>query len=308
MKALTVSIIGILLLACAGPACGHEGSGGMSLEPRPSVRALAMGETGLLGTGDAAAFTANPATLTWITGAGVTLSHETLVEGVSASATSVCAAAPLGSVVTLPDLGQVGHRFGLGFGLDHSGVELSQGTDWGWDLVSVGAAYRLAPYASAGLTGKYLLSNSDLDGSAVQAFAFDIGAFVEMTPALGFAVSLRNVAGTASWEHGDDESPPFAAGLGTSLSLPSGVSGRLAYTFSGGAPGKLVLGADVPVAMTGLSLRAGYVYYSGDYSRNIITAGVGFAYSTFEVDYAVKLDDDLALGTTHHFSLGFMLR
>ncbi len=307
MKALTVSIIGIMLLAAAGPACGHEGSGGMSLEPRPSIRALAMGETGLVETRDAAGFAANPATLTWLPTAGVTLSHASLVDGVSASATSVCAAVPLGAVVTLPDLGQVGRRFGLGFRLDHSGVELSQGTDWGWDLISVGAAYRLAPYASAGLSGKYLLSNSDLEGSAVQAFAFDLGAFLEMTPALRLAMSLKNIVGSVRWEDGDDESPPFAAGLGAGFLLPYGPSGHLAFTFSGGAPGKLGLGVDVPISMTGLSVRAGYLYHSGEDYRNIITAGFGYTYSAFEVDYAVKLDDDLALGTTHHFSLGYTI-
>lgn len=307
MKALTVSIIGIMLLAAAGPACGHEGSGGMSLTPRPSIRALAMGETGLVETRDAAGFAANPATLTWLSAAGVTLSHASLVDGVSASATSVCTAVPLGAVVTLPGLGTAGRRFGLGVCLDHSGVELSQGTDWGWDLVSVGAAYRLAPYASAGLTGKYLFSNSDLEGSAVQAFGFDLGAFVEMTPAVRLAMSLKNIVGTARWEDGDDESPPFAAGLGAGFLLPYGASGHLAFTFSGGGPGKLGMGVDVPVAMTGLSLRAGYLYHSGDYSRNVITAGFGYTYANFKVDYAVKLDDDLALGTTHHFSLGYTI-
>ena len=60
------------------------------------------------------------------------------------------------------------------------------------------------------------------------------------------------------------------------------------------------------MAGTGLALRAGYIHYTGDYSRGVITAGLGYAYTGFQVDYAVKLDDDLALGTTHHFSLGYV--
>ncbi len=306
MKALKVGIMGMMLLACAGPACGHEGSGGMSLQPWPSVRALAMGETGLAETRDAAGFTANPAILIWMPATGVTLSHAGLVEGISASATSICVAAPLGAAVAMPDLGEVGRRFGLGFCLDRSGVELSQGTDWSWDLVSIGAACRIAPYASAGLAGKYLFSNSDVEGTAVHACAMDLGAFVEMTPALGLAMSLENVIGAVRWEDGDDESPPFAVGLGTAFLLPYDASGRLAFTFSSSAPGKLGMGLNVPVAATGLSVRAGYLHHSGDYSRHIITAGFGYSYRTFEIDYAVKLDDDLALGTTHHFSLGYM--
>jgi hypothetical protein len=265
-----------------------------------------MGETGLLEIQDAAAFTANPGVLTWFPSMRISVSHASLVEGISASATSVSAAVPFGAAVTLPDLGEVGRRFGLGLRLENSGVELSQGTDWGSNLVALGAAYRLAPYASAGLTGKYLFSNSDLEGSAVQAVGLDLGAFVEMSPALGLGVSLKNVAGSASWEDGEDETLPFAACMGAGFSLPYGVAARVGFTLSSTAPGKLGTGVDVPIAMTGLSLRAGYLYHSGDYSRNTITAGFGYIYGGFAVDYAVKMDDDLALGTTHHFSLGYM--
>lgn len=306
MRLLAASVLCTMLLACAGPARGYEGMGGVSLEARPSVQALAMGETGLVETRNCAGFAANPAMLTWTPAGGVTLSHGSLVEELSTSATSFCVAVPLGAPAEVPPLGEVGRRFCVGLSLDHSGVELSQGTEWGWDLVSLGASYRLAPYASAGLTGKYLFSTSDLEGSAVQAFGVDLGAILEMTSVLRLAASLKNLVGKASWEDGEDETPPFALGLGAGLSLPYKVLGHIAFTYAGGAPGKLGLGLDVPVSTTGFSLRGGYIYHSGDYSRSIFTAGFGYTYSAVVVDYAVKLDEELVLGTTHHFSIGLM--
>jgi hypothetical protein len=94
--------------------------------------------------------------------------------------------------------------------------------------------------------------------------------------------------------------------LGAGFALPYGVSGTLEVTFSDSDPGKGGLGAEVPIGASGFSVRAGYLYHSGDYSRSAFTAGFGYEYTTFKLDYAVKMDGDLALGTTHHFSLGYM--
>jgi len=306
MRLLTAATVLMMLFAGVGMVRAYEGGGGMSLGARPSVRSLGAGETGLAETNDALAFTANAALLTWLPGPAIGAGHSDLVDGIPASAISVRAAIPLGPVVKVPGAGETGRRFGVGFSLDHGGVELSRGTDWGWNQLSLGAAYRITPYASAGLMGKYLFSNSDLEGSAVTAAGLDIGAAVEMSPAVRLALSVRNMLGFTRWEDGEDESPPLAADLGAALGLPYGTAGRVVYTFSQGAPGRLGAGIDAPVAGTGLGLRAGYVHHFGDYSRGVITAGAGYAYGGFQVDYAVNLDDDLALGTTHHFSLGYI--
>ena len=307
MRLLAAGVICAILLAGLGPAHGYDGMGGVSLEAQPSVEALGMGETGVVETRNCGGFPANPAMLTWPPAGGVTLSHGSLIEGVSTSATSFCAAIPLGGSVDVPPLGEVGRRFCVGFSMDHSGVELSQGTEWGWNLMSLGASYRLAPYASAGLAGKYLFSTSDLEGSGVKAFGVDVGAIVEMTPTLRLAVSLRNLIGSADWEDGEDEAPPIVLAAGAGLSLPFGALGHLAYTYSSGAPGKLGLGLDVPASDTGLSLRGGYIRHGGEYSRSIFTVGFGYSYRAVSLDYAVKLDEELVLGTTHHVSVGLMI-
>lgn len=307
MRLFAASVILIMLAAVAGPAGAHEGMGGIGLEARPSVEALGMGETGVVETRNCGGFPANPAMLTWTPAGGVTFGHGSLVEGVSTPATSFCIAIPLGTPVDVPPLGDVGRPFCLGFSIDHSTVELSQGTEWGWNLISLGASYRVAPYASAGLAGKYLFSASDLEGSDVKAFGIDLGAIVEMTPVLRLALSLRNLFGKATWEDGEDETPPFALAVGAGLSLPYSALGHAAYTYSAGAPGELGLGLDVPMSDTGLSLRGGYIRHSGEYSRSVFTAGFGYAYKAVSLDYAVKLDEELVLGTTHHVSIGLML-
>jgi hypothetical protein len=196
---------------------------------------------------------------------------------------------------------------GLGIRLDHVGVELSQGTNWGWDLLSAGFGYRLTPYASIGLAAKYLFSRQAPEGTGVQAFAADLGAVLEMTPGLKLGLTVGNPVGSFRWDDGENESPPLGIGLGAGVQLPYSVSGDVVVALSDSDPARGGIGMEIPVAMTGFNIRGGYLYRSGDYSRNILTAGFGYAIRTFEVDYAVRVDDELALGTTHHFSLGYML-
>lgn len=308
MKVSMLITIAAVLLFAALTASGHDGVGGISLQPRPSARAMAMGETGLVPVGDGTDFMANPASLPLIAVPEISLGYGRLAEGVSASVASLSGVVPFGSAIAVPGTEEVGRRFGIGVCLDHSSVGLSQGTDWSWNLMSVGMGYRHAPYATAGLACKYVFSGSDLEGSRVQAFAADLGAFVELTPAIGLGLSVKNLLGSARWDDGENESPPLLFGLGAGFALPYGSSGVLAVTISNSDPGKGGLGVEVPIAKTGFSMRAGYLYHSGDYSRNVLTAGFGYEYTAFELDYAVKMDDELALGTTHHFSLGYMLR
>jgi hypothetical protein len=307
MKVLTAVCTLTVLFASPFSAFGHDGSGGIELSPEPTARATALGETGLVQIAGPGGFTANPALIACGAAPEIGLGYGSLVEGVPASVTALSAIVPVGSTLEVPGPGEVGRRFGLGFRLDHGGVELSQGTTWGWNLISAGAAYRFAPYGSAGFAFKYLLSSSDLEGSGVKAFGADLGALVELTSSVGLAFTVRNLFGNAAWDDGQTESPPTSFSLGAQVGLPYGASGQLAGTLSGSNPGKAGVGIDVPIAMTGFSVRAGYLRYSGDYSRSALTAGFGFAYRMFELDYGVKLDDDLALGTTHHFCFGYKL-
>jgi hypothetical protein len=308
MKILASISAAVVLLSVALAASGYDGAGGIELRRGLSARAIAMGETGLVPGSGPTTFAANPALLPWTTSLEIGLGHETLAQGVEASATCLSAVMPLGAGIAIPGSGEVGRRFGLGVCLDHSGVKLSQGTEWGWSMVSLGAGCRLTPYACAGLASKYLLSSSDLEGTRVRAYAADIGAALELTPRVTVGVTVANLVGNAVWDDGESESPPLLVSFGGGCMLGYGISGEVSVTLSNSNPAEGGMGVEVPMGTTGLSLRAGYVYCSGDYSRNVVTAGFGYCYGAFGLDYGVKVDDDLALGTTHHFSLGYTLQ
>jgi hypothetical protein len=267
-----------------------------------------MGETGLVPLAGPGDFTANPAVLSWAARPEIGLGYARLVEGLPASATSFSAVLPFGPQVLVPGPGEIGHRFGLGFCLDHGGVELSQGTDWGWNLVSLGIGYRVTPYVSAGVAAKYLFSRSDLDGSGLKAYAIDLGGVVELTPRVSFGIALRNLTGSAGWDDGETESPPLLIAAGAGFVLPYSVTCEIDGTVSNSIPGRFGLGFDVPFGVTGFSARGGYIRYSGDYSRSVLTAGFGYRYESFGLDYALKSDDEVALGTTHYFTLTYAMR
>jgi hypothetical protein len=176
MRTIAAGICHLILLAAALSAYGHDGSGGIDLEPRPTAAATALGETGLARMVGPGGFAANPALIACAGVSEITLSYGGLVEGLPASVTSVSALMPAGASMEVPGTGDVGRRFGLAVCLDHGGVELSQGTSWGWNLLSAGAGCRLAPYGSAGLALKYMIGSSNLAGSGVTAFGADVGA------------------------------------------------------------------------------------------------------------------------------------
>jgi hypothetical protein len=267
-----------------------------------------MGETGLVPLAGPGSFAANPAVLPWAGGSEIGLGYARLVEGLPASATSVSAVMPFGPKVVVPGPGEIGYRFGLGFCLDHSGVELSQGTDWGWNLISIGIGYRVTPYVSAGFATKYLFSRSDLDGSGVTAYAADLGGVIELTPRISFGIALRNLIGSAGWDDGETESPPVVIAGGAGFVLPYSVTCEIDGTVSNSIPGRFGLGFDVPFGVTGFNARVGYIRYAGDYSRSVVTAGFGYRYESFTLDYALKSDDEVALGTTHHFTLTYSMK
>jgi hypothetical protein len=303
---LAVGMI-VMLLVPAVAVSGHYGIGGISLKPQPSARAVAMGETGLVLVPDGSGFMVNPASLPWTFAPGFTVGYGGLVEGIPASTASLAAVLPFGDPVEIPGPEEVGRRFGLGVSLDRTGVELSQGTDWAQSMISVGIGCLPAPFASVGLACKYLVSSSDLEGADVKAYAADVGAFVELSSRVAVGLSVKNVLGVARWDNGEDESPPVLVGLGTGVALPYRASGNLAVTLSNSDPAKGGIGVEVPIAATGFDLRAGFLSHFGDHSRTILTTGFGLRYARFRLDYAVKLDDEVALGTTHHVSLCFML-
>jgi hypothetical protein len=264
-----------------------------------------MGETGVSEIADVAGFAINPASIPYGLEPQIGLSYGGLVQGISSSVISIAALAPLGDGISIPTVELVGTRFGVGIAFDHQSLELSQGSGWGTETIGAGFGYRITPYASVGLLAKFLFSNTGLQGTGVSAFGLDVSSILEFSRTLRLGLAVRNVPGTASWDDGENESLPLLFALGGTVRLPRDITAQVDVTASGSDRTRGGLGVDVPVLDTGFSVRAGYLYHSGGYTRNIPTFGFGFAYASVQIDYAARFDDGKALGTTHHFSLAY---
>ncbi|MFH1311693.1 MAG: hypothetical protein ABIJ00_00560 [Candidatus Eisenbacteria bacterium] len=308
MKTLICLFVTGTLLMSAHRALCHDGRGGLTLEPQVSTRGLSMGETGLVGTGDAESFAVNPSCLPLAATLQAGLAHGNLIDGVASSATCFSIAFPFGTSEGNPGSNAIRHKYGLGFSFDHKGFDLAQGSRWSCQTVSLGFGYMFSQYASAGIVSKTLFSSSDLDAVGVKAYGIDVGTRLELSPRIDLGLVIRNLVGGATWDGGENEAVPMVVNLGGTVMIPYDMSAELALVVAGSGGSKLGLGLDVPVMETGFHLRGGYAYRAGDYSRSLLTAGFGFRHQRYRLAYAVRVGDENAFGLTHHFSLSGELR
>jgi hypothetical protein len=303
MRRKTIALAATLVVTLTAGAIGHDGSGALTLEPRPSVGGVALGQTGLTRVGVADGFGSNPACLPRMPAPGIALARSSLIDGIASSVTSIWAAAPLGRPL-IPPGEPTGSTFGIGLGFEHVGLELSQGSGWSSETVSLGFGYSAAAYASAGLLVKYLFSSSDIAGTEATAFGIDLGGRIELAPGVDLGLAVRNLLGNTSWDGGQDETPPFTVAVGGAVATPYGTTTEWAVIVTDNEGTRVGAGVEVPLMRTGFLLRGGYHRHSDDYSRNVVSAGFGFKHLRYRMAYAVRIDDEIAFGTTHHFSLG----
>jgi hypothetical protein len=308
MKTLVITlIVSTVLLAMQAALC-HDGRGGLTLEPQLSTRAVALGETGLVETGSAEAFAANPSCLPVLSSLRAGVAHGNMIEGISSSATCVSVALPFGPTAQYPGIDGLQHKYGIGLSIDHKGFELAQGSSWSCEMISVGFGYSVAPFASLGILSKMLFSSSDVDDAGVKAYGIDIGSRLELKPGIDVGLVIRNLGGSATWDGGEDEAVPVVFNLGGAVTIPYDIRAELAMGFVGNGGSKVGLGIDVPILKSGFHVRGGYARRSDDYGRDILTAGFGFKHLRYRLAYAVRIGDEDVFGLTHHFSLSGDLR
>jgi hypothetical protein len=262
-----------------------------------------MGGVGFVPDGTGAGFVLNAAGLPLVRSIQAGLNYGNLIETVSASDVTVFAATPLGASLDYPGLDATGHRMGLAAAYEHRGLELSQGSKWSSGTLALGFGYAVAPYLSTGLVWKLMFTGSDLDGADASGYGFDIGARLDLNRMVGVGLVIRNLAAGTSWKSGDDERPPVIFGLGGGFNLPWEIRLEADAGTTDDAESQLGLGVEVPLGSTGLAVRGGYRYRSGAYDRYIPSLGFGIELNRFGLDYAVRFGDEVAFGTTHHFSL-----
>jgi hypothetical protein len=306
MRAYLVWLL-IVLVVPGQIALGHDGMGGLAVDPGLSPEAIALGEGGLLESGVALGFAANPAMLPLQVQLEIGAGHAGLAENLSASITSAAVAFPIGRPLEFPGQDLRVHRCGAGLSVDHRSYELAQGSAWSSQTVAVGIGCALSTYGSVGILSKFLFTSSDLEDVGARAYGLDLGGRLEVGSRIRLATVIRNIVGSVHWEDGQDERSPLLIGLGARLVYPRSVQTDFNLTYSDNNGTRFGLGIEVPIARTGLCVRGGYVYYPGDYSRSVPTLGFGIQIRRYRLDYAARIDDENAFGTTHHVGLGLDL-
>ena len=295
----------LALIAPAGQALSHDGLGGIDALPQASTRGLAMGETGLTQTGESESFMTNPSCLTSIVGNQVRVTYGNWFQGLSSSRTILLYATSLGSDMQYPGEPDLGRRYGLGLAFDRTGVELSRGSAWACNVVYVGLAWAPVPYIAAGLAPKLILSSSGLESGKVRGFSVDWGVRVDLSRSVALSFIVRNIPGGADWQNGESENLPAVYAFGTSVLLPYDLLAEFMFAASGSVDDKVGLGLEAPFLDSALEVRVGAIWLNGIENRSAVTAGFGVNLSVVDFDYAVRLDEDWATGTTHRFSLRF---
>lgn len=316
MRALRTIAVCTALLAFAGGAAVRAGSysadsagatGSQFLELPVGARAIAMGSAAGAVAADATALYYNPAGLAGIERINLALMHAAYFGAVSYQYGALALQLPNKNVLafglqylnpgSLDKVDNTGHRTG--------------GSLTPYDLAAtVGYARRLeALNLDVGLAGKYITARID---KAAYTAALDLGLRFRLSQRVTLAGSAANLGKGLKYNLRTD-SLPTTARLGAGLALPYGVLLAADLIAPKGAAAHLGAGAeyciyDMVNAETSdgvrFLLRGGYNGRNSSSKLNGAagwSAGAGFEFSTWAVDYAWSSFGDL--GATHRISL-----
>jgi hypothetical protein len=296
-----LATIGLLLLALgSGVSAGEAGSTAAEfLKLEPGARAAAMGGAGVAGVGDAFAAYFNPAITAGFRGVELAFERNEwfadLDRNYAAALVETRRFGVLGASInylSYPEMRRTTVTSGLAGGSTGS----FSASDY---AVSVSWAGRFGDRFSAGVTLKGI--RSEIDARRDDAFAADIGLAWRILPHWSVGASVANLGSNLTLgATGSDL--PLAVRFGTSLSL---LDQRLTLLLDGVQHRheeiEAAAGAEFAIHPA-VRLRAGYNSASAD-AGDGLSAGIGFRYSGFDLDYAYTPFDDLA--DAHRVSLKY---
>lgn len=300
---VALAVSALVLVAAAGAAWAAEPVGLVTLELPVGPRAVGMGSAFVSVVDDATAMYWNPAGLSRL---GVKDRHFEII---------------FQHNEWIADFRQEyvggGTRIGRhGFGGSFSGFYINDidGRDenarptvafGAYDVVVTASyAYALNERTSAGGSGKYIVSN--IDDLTHFAFAGDLGAQVELTPALRVGGAVTNLGKGITFIYKQDDLPT-AVQVGGSYLIPQRIGqGSLLVALDGrkarGDDAHALFGAEYDYR----SVAQLQVGYRTGFDNDGINFGAGATVSGWKLNYAV-VPFDANLGTTHRIALAFRL-
>lgn len=191
---------------------------------------------------------------------------------------------------------------------DVNGKEMS----WLENSITYSYARRLNDYISAGMTGKFLLVNSDFTNGNATGFGFDAGLSVWPDMRFGAGIMLRDIFTQVNWDTEQKDRLPFKYAAGLAFVPVNYIRTEIDVAGSEEEVIKRATGGlEVGLPMQGLEdvfmARMGLSRVLDEEKRFIYSAGMGIAIDRIRLDYAFMLDSKSELGNAHRISLTIVL-
>jgi hypothetical protein len=281
----------VLCLASAAEAA----TGMRNMLNLTGARQVAMGETAPLFDPDPFSLEFNPASIVGLTKGRVGFTHNSFILDRHTNALAVIFPAQgidFGIHTRLSGVGDIEVREG-----PTSEPDYITGADE--FAIKLFSAFRILPEFQAGISVGWLMQKIDIERASTAAFG--IGAVYYSKYDLAVHASVSNLGGKIKFVAQEDDPPTiYRAGLGFHKHQMS-LSADYVNIKSG--DGHMHFGGEYLIKEV-LYLRAGY---QTGYDNRGLSAGAGFVYKEFHIDYAfVPYQSDL--GSSHRFSLTYSIK
>ena len=211
---------------------------------------------------------------------------------------------PMGRDLTEPLQTSHVHRNALGAALDVTSLTLIEGSAYREAAISLGGGVAPVGILGLGAVVRYERASSDFDAIEASAWGVDAGFALELSDHIAGAIAIRNALGRATFEGGDDEDRAGEVTLGIGANHYRWWSAEVDYVYRDNATNAIAAGAEIHAVPGTLDLRAGVASEEGPAgSRVVPSAGAGFAFANWHLDYAFRSDKDGSLDAQHQVAL-----
>jgi hypothetical protein len=304
-----VSALGLVLVAgvvASNVRVAHASgfsTGGIFLPLGHGGRAHALGGAGVPAErSDAAAYWC-PSNLAWSEQAsGLTLMHAQVFPDVGSGYETVTAARrsrqPLGVGGQLLQPS----RWAVGIFVAHLGLDFDT-SGWSENRVQASCAVAFNNFTTLGVAARYLGLTTDFDAGDAHGGGFDLSASILLTHRVFLALVARDVFTRIRFDTGTWQTENRSYDLGVAYLAGRRIAPVGQATFGEGSLRRAGLGLEWRAWPEVLALRGGWGLVASGDTRSIPTAGAGFRFARFQLDYGASFDDEDALGVKQRVSL-----
>jgi hypothetical protein len=278
-------------------------TGGIFLPLGHGGRAHALGGAGVAAERDDGAASWCPSNLAWSENrSGLTLMHAQIFPEVGSGYESLSYGRR-----SSRELGVKGQllqpsRWGFGIFVGHLGLDFDT-SGWSENRIQASGAFAFNNFTTVGLAVRYLGLSTDFDSGNARGGGFDLSVSTLLARRLFFALVGRDVFTRVKFDTGtwQTESPSYDMGLEYWGGSRGSAVGQV--TFREGTVRRADLGLEWRAWPKVLALRGGWSMVTSGDSRSFLSAGAGFRFSRFRLDYGASFDGEDALGVKQRVSL-----